>query len=118
MKRKKIQREIVGEIMSDEIRFNAVDLLQVNLEKGDVLIATIKSDEIDMSSMNSIGDYLRKTFPNNKVLIMGVELKGEIKFTVAKDATLSDTKSCGPAPANFCNNCSCGKKETYESGNE
>ena len=105
--------------MSDEIRFNAVDLLQVNLESGDVLIATIKSDDINMSSMNSIGDYLRKTFPNNKVLVMGVGSEGDIKFTVAKDATVGDTKSasgCGPTPADFCNNCSCGKKEAYESG--
>lgn len=102
--------------MSDEIRFNAVDLLQVNLEPGDVLIATIKSDEIDMSSMNSIGDYLRKTFPNNKVLVMGVGSEGDIKFTVAKDASVSDNKSCGPGPTNFCSDCSCGKKAAYEKG--
>lgn len=105
--------------MSDEIRFNAVDLLQVNLEPGDVLIATIKSDDIDRSSMNSIGDYLRSTFPNNKILVMGVGSEGDIKFTVAKDASMSDTKpasGCGPTPADFCSSCSCGKKEAYESG--
>ena len=105
--------------MSEEIRFNAVDLLQVNLDKGDVLIATIKSDEIDMSSMNQIGDYLRQTFPNNKVIVMGVGSEGDIKFTVAKDAASSDTKStsaCGPGPANYCSDCSCGKKQAYEKG--
>lgn len=111
-----ITKAQVEEIMAEQqLRFNAVDLLQVNLEPGDVLIATIKSDDINMSSMNSIGDYLRKTFPNNKVLVMGVESSGDIKFTVAKDASVSDTKSaCGPGPTNYCNDCSCGKKAAYE----
>lgn len=102
-----------------EITFNEVGLTKINLDKGDVLIAQIKSDEIDMASMNQIGDYLRQTFPNNKVIVMGVGSEGDIKFTVAKDAAVSDTKTqqaCGPGPANYCNDCSCGKKQAYEQG--
>lgn len=102
-----------------EVKFTEAQLHKINLNEGDVLITTIKSDEIDMSSMNQIGDYLRQTFPNNKVIVMGVGSEGDIKFTVAKDAASSNTKSsCGPGPANYCSDCSCGKKQAFEKGEQ
>jgi hypothetical protein len=100
-----------------EIKLVETEVQKINLGEGDVLVTTIKSDEIDMASMNSLGDQLRKIFPNNKVIVMGVGSEGDIKFTVAKDAAAKVSSGCGTGPANYCSDCSCGKKERYE-GNE
>jgi hypothetical protein len=98
-----------------EVKLTEVEVQKINLTQGDVLVCTIKSDEITASSMNHLGEQLRTFFPNNKVIVMGVGSEGDIKFTVAKDAAVSDTKSgCGPEPANYCSDCSCGKKEAFE----
>lgn len=96
------------------VNITTAEIQKLNLTEGDVLILSIKSDEIDMSSMNAIGDQLRKIFPNNKVLVMGVGSEGDIKFTVAKDAAATQQVGCGSTPASFCSDCNCGKKAAYE----
>lgn len=102
--------------MSD-IKFTEVELNRIELNPGEVLIATVKSDELDGDSMSSLAEMLRGVFPNNKVIVMGTGSEGNINFTVAKDALVSDTKvGCGTTPTNFCTDCSCGKKEAYEQG--
>lgn len=101
--------------MSDEIRLNEVDVVKINPQPGEIIIVTIKSDDVDMASMQSLRESMRKVFPNNQVMLMSVGSEGDIKFVVAKDASLSDTKvGCGATPASFCSDCSCGKKEAYE----
>lgn len=101
--------------MSDEIRLNEVDVQKINPQPGEVIIVTIKSDDVDASSMQALRNSMRAVFPNNQVMIMSVGSEGDIKFVVAKDASLSDTKvGCGTTPNNFCSDCSCGKKEAYE----
>lgn len=114
----RLQQEI--EEMNN-IKLNEVDATKLNLQPGDVLVTTIKSDDITMASMNGLGEQLRGIFPNNKVIVMGVGSEGDIKFTVAKDAASSDTKAavgCGTTPSAFCGDCSCGKKEAWERGNK
>jgi hypothetical protein len=101
--------------MSEETIVKQIEVMKITLEPGDVLISTIKSEYLDQHSMTSLGEQLRQMFPNNKVVVMGCEPEGDIKFVVAKDASLSDTKvGCGTTPNNFCSDCSCGKKEAYE----
>lgn len=104
--------------MNEEIKLNEVSVTKLNLSLGDVLIAYIKSDELDAESMNGLGEMLRKAFPGNKVIVMGTGSEGSVNFTVAKDVTLGDTKviGCGTTPNSFCSDCSCGKKEAYEKG--
>lgn len=100
--------------MSEETIVKQIEVMKITLEPGDVLISTIKSLYLDSQSMTSLGEQLRQMFPNNKVVVMGCEPEGDIKFVVAKDASLSDTVGCGATPASFCSDCSCGKKEAYE----
>lgn len=100
--------------MSDETIVKQIEVMRITLEPGDVLISTIKSEYLDQESMVSLGEQLRQMFPNNKVVVMGCEPEGDIKFVVAKDANVSNTVGCGATPASFCSDCSCGKKEAYE----
>lgn len=100
--------------MSDEIRLNEVDVQKINPQPGEIIIVTIKSDDVDVSSMQALRQSMRAVFPNNQVMLMSVGSEGDIKFVVVKDAGVSDTVGCGATPASFCSDCSCGKKEAYE----
>ncbi len=89
-----------------EIKFNEVDVQKLNLQPGEVLVIKVKSDDFDQASMQHLGQGMRAIFPNNKVLVLGVEKEGSIDLTIAKGSEYPET--------NYCNDCSCGKKAAYE----
>lgn len=102
-----------------EISLNEIDVRKLNLQPGEVLIVTIKSDELTEDSMYQLRRGLMGYFPNNKVLVMGVGSEGNIDLTVARHVAYDEptAEACGPGPANYCSDCSCGKKQAYE-GND
>lgn len=93
-----------------ETKFTEVELNRIELNPGEVLIATVTSDELDGQSMSSLAEMLRGVFPNNKVIVMGTGSEGKINFTVAKDALVSDNKENTESDA-ACSDCSCGKNK-------
>lgn len=100
-----------------EISLNEIDVQKLSLQPGEVLIVTIKSDELTEDSMYELRRGLMGYFPNNKVLVMGVGSEGSVNLTVARAVAYDDPKpqvGCGTTPASYCNDCSCGKKEAYE----
>jgi hypothetical protein len=105
-----------------EITLNEIDVRKLNLQPGETLVVTIKSDEITDESLYALRRGLMGYFPNNKVLVLGVGSEGSIDLTVAKSVAYDESQAqsnCGPGPANYCSDCSCGKKEAYEgNGNE
>lgn len=74
-----------------------IDLIQahaINLKEGDVLMVTVKSDEIDRFSMELLNEHLKELFPNNKVMIFGMHVGDDVKFTIASkdESKYDDTK--------------------------
>lgn len=96
-----------------EIKFKDVELTKLDVKPGETLAVTIKSDDIDGATINEIKKNLSLAFPGVRVLIFGISLADDVKFTAVTE--LSENKennSC--ANSQFCVDCSCGKKEQYE----
>lgn len=102
--------QYIGDFMN-EIKFNEVEVQKLNLQPGEVLIIKVKTEFIDNSQMTTLGQGMRKIFPNNKVIVLSVEPEGSIDLTIAKGSEYPETQ--------FCTDCNCGKKAAYEGeGNE
>lgn len=87
-----------------EFTFKEIELTKINLQPGDTLAVTIKSDELDQEIMDSIKTQLKKGFPNNKVMVYGLDPNGSVEFTsIASDQTQAQS---------YCTDCNCGKKES------
>jgi hypothetical protein len=65
--------------------------------------------------MSSLREGLMAYFPNNKIIVLGVGENGGIDLTVAQVAAYDEPKpKVDCSTVNYCDNCSCGKKEAYE----
>jgi hypothetical protein len=91
-----------------EITFKEVEVTKLNLQPGEILVATIKSDDVDMASLTTLRGQIQMAFPNNKVFLFGISLDDEVRFSIMKDST----PSCGTQ--SYCADCNCGKKEQME----
>ena len=89
-----------------EIKLNEVEVQKLNLQPGEVLVVKVKSNDFNDHSMSQLGSGLRRIFPNNKVVVLGVEPEGNIDLTVAKGSEYPETQ--------YCTDCNCGKKAAYE----
>lgn len=98
--------------MSEEIKVTLaeVEVQKLNLQPGDKLMITVKSDEFTNKALEILADNFRKLCPNNTVAFFAMGSEGDIKFTTIKDVAK-------PVTASYCNDCSCGKKEAYEEQN-
>jgi hypothetical protein len=92
----------------DEIQVS--DATKINLKPGDVLILTVKDDNLDHESLQQLSQSIKKIFPNNKVAVFGLGTEGEVKFHVASVEQ--------PVVQSYCSNCDCGKKERAENGDQ
>lgn len=94
-----------------ELKLNEVEVTKLNLQPGETLVVTVKSEDMSMYDMDDMAKGFRKLFPNNKVAVLNVGTTNEVVMTVVKDLA---AESCGSTPSSFCGDCSCGKKEAYE----
>lgn len=77
--------------MSDEqkeefkaaLKFKEVEATKINLIEGDVLMVTVKSDDANPESLTLLNDILKEMFPNNRIMVFGMGLNDEVKFTIA-----------------------------------
>ena len=92
-----------------EITIKEVEVAKLNLAPGDVLVVTIKSDDIDESILGQLSKSFSEAFPNNQVALFGADTGSEIKFSV-----ITALKESGCGTQNYCEDCSCGKKEQAE----
>lgn len=63
-----------------------IDLIQahaITLKESDVLMVTVKSDVISEDSIDLLSERLRELFPNNRVMVFGMRISDDVKFTVA-----------------------------------
>lgn len=96
--------------MSDklEISIKEVEVTKLNLQTDDVLMVTVKNNEITQSNLESLRNGLRSIFPKNEVMVLCLSNDDEVRFTVTKQVQ----SSCGTQ--SYCSDCNCGKKEQAE----
>ena len=87
-----------------EFRLKELDVQRINLQPGDVLMVTLKHDDINQSSMEALRRQFKVVFPNNRTFIFGMGSDGDVKLAVVNEAPI----------VSYCNNCDCGKKELAE----
>lgn len=98
-----------------EITLKEVEVQKLNVMPGDVLIFKFKG-EIDEYQMKAFGAQLRKLFPDNKVVVLGLDDDQDIELTVLENrVSIASTDQPGQAdcavPTSYCDSCACGKKE-------
>jgi hypothetical protein len=91
-----------------EIKLNEVDVQKLDLKEGDTLLITIKSDDVDQYTIETVKQSFKSVFPNNRVAILAVGTEGDIRYSVLSE---KEVQGCGPS---YCVDCSCGKKEQAE----
>jgi hypothetical protein len=92
-----------------EIEIKEIEVAKLNLQPGDVLAVTVKSDHISSYPLEILRENLKHIFPNNVVTVFGVKLDDEIKFSI-----VNETQNLGCGVQSYCADCSCGKKEQVE----
>jgi len=95
--------------MNEEIKLKELEVQKINLQPGDVLMVTVKHEDIDYSSMQNLRKQLNLAFPDNKVMLFGMGNSGEVKLAVMSSEPVAPAPSLG-----YCGDCSCGKKERVE----
>lgn len=100
-----------------EVLLNEVDVQTLDLKPGQVLMVTVKHDDVSQDSLQALQRQFIKIFPDNKVLVFNVGTEGDIKLVVIDQPAAPEKKvdSCGPV--GYCEDCSCGKKEAMEAKN-
>jgi hypothetical protein len=95
---------------TEVFKFTELEVQKLNLQPSDVLMVTIKHEDVSQEDLQFVQKKLETLFPNNKVMSFAMGEEGYIKFTIASTSNASYT--------NYCNNCDCGKKETAEQENK
>lgn len=92
-----------------EISFKEVDVAKLNLQPGDTLTVTIKSNDVDYNKLGRFRENIQDFFPNNPVLIFSVSENEEVRFSITGQVAQ------GCSTTSHCTDCNCGKKEQVES---
>ncbi len=102
-----------------EVILEEVQYMKVSPKEGETLMFMLRSDDLNSNLINILGDNLRKVFPNNKVVVFGLgkdDSMGLISIMSSAVPVLEPVKKVDCSePMSYCDNCSCGKKETLES---
>lgn len=92
------------------LQLNQVEVTKLNLQSGEVLVVTIKHDDVSSDNIKILKEMFNDVFPNNQTLILAVGKDDDIKLTSVKSI---DTVRSSCETGNFCNDCNCGKKEDF-----
>ena len=96
-----------------ETQQNLLDILEIhklNLVPGDILMVTVKRDDLDESDIDMLKTMLKSKFANNDVVIFGMSPGDDVNFNVVKREEPVDNGCSGD-----CGNCAC-KQEGTENG--
>lgn len=78
--------------MSNDIKINEIEARKLNLKPGDVLMLTIKSNEVNEHALEGLKEFFNQLFPNNKVAILGVREGGDAQFSVISQQEMADNE--------------------------
>jgi hypothetical protein len=85
--------------------FDVVEVQRVGLKPGDVLMVTVKNDDLSQESVNALRMQLETVFPNNKVFVFAMGTTDDVKISVVSQSE-----------ASYCSDCNCGKKPNEGTG--
>lgn len=88
-----------------ELTIKELEVQKLNLNEGDTLAVTIKSDDMTADVMHSLRRNFEEAMPGVRVLIFGVGFNEDVKFSV-----ITEQKQLS-----YCSDCTCGKKENAQS---
>jgi hypothetical protein len=90
--------------------FDVVEVSRVNLQPGDVLMVTVKNDDLSQESVDGLRKQLQYVFPANKVFVFAMGTSDDINLSIVSEA-VGKPVDCAD-PVSYCSNCNCGKKES------
>lgn len=68
-----------------EVTIKEVEVTKLNLRPGEVLFVKLHGDDFDhQPTIESLHEVLRKTFPNNKVMVMSMPTSNDVEMIVVK----------------------------------
>jgi hypothetical protein len=88
--------------------FDVVEVQRVGLTPGDVLMVTVKNDDLTQESVDMLRNQLQIVFPNNKVFVFAMKTVDDVQLSIVSQSE-NPVASCGPV--GYCSDCDCGKKE-------
>ena len=93
-----------------ELQLNQIDVTKINLQPGEILVVTIKNDDVDSNAIKALKELFNDILPSNQTVILAVGKNDDIEFTSVKSIDMIKS-SCDTG--NFCQDCNCGKKEEF-----
>lgn len=103
-----------------EVKLLEVEINKISLKPGDVLLVKVDGpDFADPDTCDALQASLKKVFPNNDIGVLYMQ-GNTIDLSVISQETAvalekvsnGEEKACNTT--NYCDNCSCGKKELAE----
>lgn len=61
-----------------------IDVNTIKLEKGDTLLVSISSNELDSVLLNTLKKQFKTAFPKNKIAILGIGENDRVSVNVVK----------------------------------
>jgi len=102
--------------MENELKIKELEITKISLLPGQILAVKIFSDDVSQADLGMLRAQMKSLFPNNKIMLFALPTGGKIEMDILDTNPPKVTaSSCGPEPTSYCNNCSCGKKEAFES---
>jgi hypothetical protein len=98
-----------------QIGFDVVEVQRLSLQPDDVLMVTVKNDELSQASVDALRKQLQLIFQNNKVFVFAMGTNDDVQLSIVSEAQLP-VASCDPV--GYCSDCSCGKKEQATGGSD
>jgi hypothetical protein len=86
-----------------ELQIKEVEVQKLEVLPGQVLMVTVKNDDISQDSLAELKTMLATLFPDNQVMVFGMGTSGDVKFALVNEPKIS-----------YCTDCACGKKERAE----
>lgn len=67
-----------------ELKLNEVDVAKLNLQPGEVLVVSVKNDDVSGEDLRPLHEIFTTVFPNNKIILLCVGTNGDVKFEILK----------------------------------
>lgn len=75
--------------MNNELILKEVEVTKVNLQPRDVLMVTVKSNEVTEEAVKILKQNLTDLFPDNKIVVFAMGTQDSVEFTIASEPEVS-----------------------------
>jgi len=88
--------------------FDVVEVQRVGLTPGDVLMVTVKNDDLSQQLVDALCAQLQQVFPSNKVFVFAMGTSDAVELSIVSQSEIP-LANCSTGA--YCGDCDCGKKE-------